>query len=435
MARPPPSRLRLSFGLILMSMVSSQSKLAMAFSPAFTNTNTNTQQNNFASCLVVSSESNKSCCYARMSNDDNDSTSNDVDSSSHRLVGRKRALLRKYGKAIALSTTLLYGPMATMPSARRTLGSTAHAASTSTTATRPTTTGSDYNFKDFKDIKGKLSLAPGADVQQYEEILAKVEVLGEKALEDAKYESKAALTIGESTDEGGGGGQSNEKPTDGRRAKKTQKQTKNQLSDWESDEFGFGDGDDDDFDEGVISLGSGATTTKKGKLSASSKSKSGVSDSVGKGGGGDVLLTDKLAYNNYKAPLSKDEQMKTIKKGAFYSIFPVFAITMIRGRIKSYKEKKWVKKGLAIVEEERKKYLEEKKNKKDGTKDDDDDDDDDDDGKFYVHCIMVLVLHSPTESCVRFLITQTTMVTMRRTMRNPRKVVKGNNSNLGFKRH
>lgn len=381
MSRAQSSRC-LSLGLILMSMVSPQSKLATAFSPS-------QPQKLFASRIVVSSESNKSLSHMRMSKEDNNCSEDDIPR-SQRLVGRKRALLQKYGKAIALSTTLLYGPMASMPTARRILGSTAHAASTVATATAPTS-GSDYNFKDFKDIKGKLSLAPGADVQQYEEILAKVEVMGEKALEDAKYESKAALTIGESTGEGGG--ESSEQQTDGRRGKKAQKQkqTKNKVSDWESDEFGFGDADDEDFDESVISLGSGAIT-KKGKLSPSSKSKSGATDSGGKGGGGDVLLTDKLAYNNYKAPLSKDEQMKTVKKGAFYSIFPVFVITMIRGRIKSYKEKKWVKKGLAIVEEERKKYLEEKKKKKEGKKPGDDDDDDDD-GKFFVRLISFGAAH------------------------------------------
>jgi hypothetical protein len=375
MSRAQSSRC-LSFGLILMSIISPQSQLATAFSPA------NPQQL-IASRILVSPESNKSLCHMRMSKEVNNDSDNGIPR-SQRSVGRKRALLQKYGKAIVLSTTLLYGPMASMPAARRILGSTAHAASTVATATAPTS-GSDYNFKDFKDIKGKLSLAPGADVQQYEEILAKVEVMGEKALEDAKYESKAALTIGDSGSEGGV--KSSDQQTDGRRGKKAQKQK--QLSDWESVEFGFGDADDEDFDEGVISLGSGATT-KKGKLSPSSKSKSGVTDSGGKGGGGDVLLTDKLAYNNYKAPLSKDEQMKTIKKGAFYSIFPVFVITMIRGRIKSYKEKKWVKKGLAIVEEERKKYLEEKKKKKEGKKPGDDDDDD---GKFFVRFIIFGTTH------------------------------------------
>ena len=83
-----------------------------------------------------------------------------------------------------------------------------------------------------------------------------------------------------------------------------------------------------------------------------------------------------MAYNNYKPKMSKDEQTKVIKKGAFYSIFPVFVITMIRGQVKAWKERKWVKKGMAIKEEEYKTYLEEKKKKKEGK-------DDDDDGKLY----------------------------------------------------
>ena len=147
----------------------------------------------------------------------------------------------------ALSTTLLYGPMATMPSARRVLGATAHAAS----STAAPASGGAYNFQDFKDIKGKLSLAPGANVGEYEEILAKVEVEGEKALEDRKYGEKAALTIGDSGEEGGDAASSSESEKKGRRAtraerkaqKKAQKK-KSQVSEWESDEFGFGEDDD-----------------------------------------------------------------------------------------------------------------------------------------------------------------------------------------------
>ena len=127
----------------------------------------------------------------------NDEDGNYNDHTSHdkqRISGRKRALLRKYGKAIALSTTLLYGPMV--------FGSTAHAASTTAAAPNPTDA---WKFKDFKDIKMKLSLAPGANVGEYEEILAKVEVEGEAAFDDEKYGKKeAALTIG---DPGEGGGE------------------------------------------------------------------------------------------------------------------------------------------------------------------------------------------------------------------------------------
>ena len=44
-----------------------------------------------------------------------------------KVTGRKRAIVRKYGKAIAISTTLLYGPMACLPSTRRITSTTAHA--------------------------------------------------------------------------------------------------------------------------------------------------------------------------------------------------------------------------------------------------------------------------------------------------------------------
>jgi hypothetical protein len=273
--------------------------------------------------------------------------------------GRKRALVRKYGKAIALSTTLLYGPMLSVPFARRTLGSTAHAAAS--TATAPSKTDA-YNFQDFKDVKKKLSLAPGANVQEYEEILERVAVEGDEALEELKYGQKeAALTIGGDDDGAGGeGGRGTLTRAEKRAQKKRQKQqSKNQqVSEWESDEFGFGEDDDDDLDSGVLTMGSSSTSSPGSKLSPS---KSG-------GGKGDVVVTDKMAYSNYKAPDTKEDHMKKIKKGAFYSIFPVFVITMVRGQIRAYREKKWVKKGLAIVEEERKAYLEEKKKKKNGQK-------------------------------------------------------------------
>ncbi len=265
-----------------------------------------------------------------------------------RKAGRKRALVKKCGKAIALSTTLLYGPMLSVPLVRRTTGSTAHAASS------VAADGSAYKFQDFKDVKKKLSLAPGANVQEYEEILAKVEVEGEEALENYKPGETTALTIGGSGEEDDSSSSQEQTKTKGRRASRRKDKKQSQVSEWESDEFGFGDDDEDDFDSGVISLGSGSASSSK--LSPS-KGKSG-------GGGGDVVLTDKMAYNNYKAPVSKTDHTKIIKKGALYSIFPVFVITMIRGQIKAYKERKFVKKGLAIKEEEYKQYLEEKKKKK-----------------------------------------------------------------------
>ena len=360
----------LSFVVVFIATVSLHSNHAMAFSVK------GCPPMPCASHRVTSSQCNQRYSHIMaMSRTDEDNNCNNYHETQNmkRLPGRKRALLGKYGKAIALSTTLLYGPMASISSGRHNLRSTAHAASPAMAATN-TLTGSDYKFKDFKDIKGKISLAPGANVHQYEEILAKVEVEGEKAFEDLKTGDIAALTIGESRAEVGEATASGGKSL----AKKTKKENKkkSQVSEWESDEFGFGEGDDEDFDSGVLSLASSGAPTK-GKLSPS-KSKAGDSD--GGKGGGDVLLTDKMAYNNYKAAMSKEEQAKVIKKLAFNTIFPVFVITTVRGQIKAYKEKKWVKKGLALVEEERQKYLEEKKKKKEGK--DDDGDDDDDDGEF-----------------------------------------------------
>ncbi|KAL3788867.1 hypothetical protein ACHAW5_009224 [Stephanodiscus triporus] len=321
----------LSFGVVLIATVSFRSNHAMAFSV------NDCAPMSFASHRVVSSQINQRCSQIMtMSRHDEDNNCNNYhETQMKRLPGRKRALLRKYGKSIALSTTLLYGPMALIPSGRHNLGSTAHAASPTMAATN-TLSGGDYKFKDFKDIKGKISLAPGANVQQYEEILAKVEVEGEKAFEDLKHGDIAALTIGESRAEIGEASSSSGKSLVKKKQKESKK--KSQVSEWESEEFGFGEGDDDDLDSGVLSLASSGAPTK-GKLSPS-KSKSGVSGS-GEKGGGDVLLTDKMAYNNYKAPMSKEEQTKVIKKFAFYSIFPVFVITTIRGQIKAYKEKKW----------------------------------------------------------------------------------------------
>ncbi|KAL3790692.1 hypothetical protein HJC23_009792 [Cyclotella cryptica] len=116
-------------------------------------------------------------------------------------------------------------------------------------------------------------------------------------------------------------------------------------------------------------MGSSASSPSRGKGKASSSG-----DNSGKG---DVVVTDKMAYNNYQAALGKEDYMKTIKKGAFYSIFPVFVITMIRGQVRAYREKKKVKRGLALFEQEKKDYIEERKRQ--GSKGDDDDDEDDDD--------------------------------------------------------
>ncbi|KAL7553230.1 hypothetical protein ACHAWF_017341 [Thalassiosira exigua] len=372
---PRSSTMRcMCFGLIVMATASLGNNPVEGFSVGDIRAYS-TMKPSFASQRVKAAKINSEhTLQLRMRRNEEDSKCSES-YDRQRTPGRKRALLRKYGKAIALSTTLVYGPIASVPSARRTLGS-AHAASTMS-APAPTD-DSAYNFKDFKDIKGKLSLAPGANVHQYEEVLAKVEVEGEKALEDIKYGDKeAALTIGEGG-ETESSSSSDEGEVTGRRTKRAErkaqkkKQKKSEVSEWESDEFGFGDEEDEDFDSGVLSLG--GSTTSSGKTGPS-KSKGGDS---GGGGGGDVMITDKMAYNNYKPSVSKEEQIKLIKKGAFLSIFPVFVITTIRGRIRAWKEKKWVKQGLAIVEEERQKYLEEKKKQREGKKDDDDDDDDDD---------------------------------------------------------
>ena len=239
-----------------------------------------------------------------------------------------------------------------------------------------------YNFQDFKDVKKKLSLAPGANVQEYTDILAKVEVEGEEALKEFQKNQKetAALTIGGTGSEGdssAGGGASSDKGNKRRGGKRAQK--KQAVSEWESDEFGFGEEDDDDEDGGVLSFG-GSSASSRGMLGPSKKGPSSSSSSEASGVG-DVIVTDRMAFNKYKEADSQEVKMKKIKKGAFYSIFPVFVITMIRGQVRAYKEKKWVKKGLAIVEEERKQYLEEKrqgKHKKDDDDDDDDNDEDDD---------------------------------------------------------
>ncbi|KAL3810077.1 hypothetical protein ACHAXA_011810 [Cyclostephanos tholiformis] len=290
----PASSIRyLSYGVAMIAALSLQYNHATAFS-------SNDCSSTLFTCRRIA-PSQRGSRYSQIMTmsrtDESSNCNNNLETQNvKRLPGRKRALLGKCGKAIAISTTLLYGPVA-----RHYPRSTVHAAS------------------------------------PYEEILAKVEVEGEKAFEDIKHGDIAALTIGESHAEVGEAAASGGKSLSRKERKDNKKKSQR--------------------------------CTNKGKLSLSK------TDSGGKGGG-DVLLTDKMAYNNYKAPMSKEEQNKVIKKLAFYSIFPVFVITTIRGQIKAYKEKKWVKKGLALVEEERQKYLEEKKKKKEGKNDDDDDDDD-----------------------------------------------------------
>jgi hypothetical protein len=176
---------------------------------------------------------------------------------------------------------------------------------------------------------------------------------------------EAALTVG-----GSGDGASSATGKAGRASKKAQKkQSKKQtVSDWESDEFGFGEEEEDEF-EGVLNMGSTPGKPAKGKR------KSATGDDSAKG---DVILTERMAYNRYQEALGKEDQMKTIKKLGFYSIFPVFAITLIRGQIRAFREKKKVKRGLALFEQEKREYEEERKRKgKDGGDDDDDDDDED----------------------------------------------------------
>lgn len=301
-------------------------------------------------------------CELQMTTSDDESRSHQ---NGHR-TGRKRAILRKYSKAIALSTTLIYGPMASAPLARRFIGgSTAHAASSAVAPSQ-----SDYNFEDFKDVKKKLSLAPGANVQKYEEILDRVAVEGDAALGDLKPGELETLTIGGSG-EGEGAATIGKK---GRSKRKTPKKQikKQQVSEWESDEFGFADEEEDEL-EGVLNMG---RTVKPVK----GKRKSAVAG-VDREKSSDVVITDKMAFNNYQEALSKTDHIKTLRKLSFYTISPVFVITMIRGQIRAYREKKKVKRGLALFEQEKKEYEEElknkKKNKNKGDGEDGDDDDDD----------------------------------------------------------
>lgn len=368
----------ISISVIVLSFacLCSQSPTAMAFSSEVFGWTTPLRccRSNFLQQLIfVSERGNSQSRELRMTSPDfEDEETNKfheqarLNQNCHR-TGRKRALLRKYSRAIALSTTLIYGPMASTPFARRSfIGcSNAHAAS-STTKLVPSS-GNVYNFQDFKDVKKKLSLAPGANVQAYEEILERVAVEGDDALQGMKPgEMEAALTIGGTSVESG---ESTAKET-GKKKIQNKQSKKQKVSEWESDEFGFGDDDDDDADSGVLTMGSSASSPSKikGKVPLAS------GDNAGKG---DVVVTDKMAYNNYQAALSKTDHMKTIKKGAFYSIFPVFVITMIRGQVRAYREKKKVKRGLALFEQEKKDYIEERK--KQGNKGEDDDDDDDDD--------------------------------------------------------
>ncbi|KAL3790693.1 hypothetical protein HJC23_009793 [Cyclotella cryptica] len=186
-----------------------QSPTAMAFSSAVAGRRTSLRcsRSSFVQQLMNASEQgNSQSCQLQMTSSDfeggqgnkpHDKASPSLNQNFHR-TGRKRALLRKYSKAIVLSTTLIYGPMASAPFARRSfIGSTnAHAAASTTSLV--SSSGSAYNFQDFKDVKKKLSLAPGANVQAYEEILERVAVEGDDALQGMKPgEMEAALTIGE----------------------------------------------------------------------------------------------------------------------------------------------------------------------------------------------------------------------------------------------
>merc|ERR1711862_654888 len=244
--------------------------------------------------------------------------------------------------AIALSSTLLYGPMATMPSTRRISGHTAHAAS-SIAAPQKT---SDYNFQDFFEDKDKLrSLKPGANLQ------SKVEFEGDAVSEGLSYDKRDAPTIGKSGDGGERSGAARKKM--GRRSKK-------------ADEFGFGD--DDNLD-GLVAL-----KVKSGGKVGETKTKVGESASSDSGS---VMLIDRMAFNNYTPEKPKEERIKIIKKTTFIISIPYIIVLFTRGRIRDWKEKRWVKKGLAIFEEDRRKYLEEKKKNK-GQGDDNDGDDDDD---------------------------------------------------------
>lgn len=368
----------ISISVIVLSFafLCSQSPTAMAFSSDVVGRKTPLRccRSSFLQQLIFASEQgNSQCGELRMTSSDfEDEKTNKfheqarLNQNCHR-TGRKRAQLRKYSKAIALSTALMYGPMASAPFARRSFigSSNAHAAASTTSLV--SSSGNSYNFQDFKDVKKKLSLAPGANVQAYEEILERVAVEGDDALQGMKPgEMEAALTIGGANVDSG---ESAAKDTGTQKIQKKQSK-KQKVSEWESDEFGFGEDDDDDIDSGVLKIGSSSSSPSKVKGKAPSAS----GENSGKG---DVVVTDKMAYNNYQAALSRKDHMKTIKKGAFYSIFPVFVITMIRGQVRAYREKKKVKRGLALFEQEKKDYIEERK--KQGSKGEDDDDDDDDD--------------------------------------------------------
>lgn len=277
-------------------------------------------------------------------------------SDTERIHGRKRALMKKYGRAIVLSSTLMYGPIASAP-ARRVFGhAAAHAASTAAKA-------GEYNFEDFRDVKKKLSLVPGANVQAYEEILSKVEVEGEEALAGSSYEDKATLVVGETNEASASASSKNDRKSKKSQARAQRKKQKTSDSDWGSDEFGFDD-EDDDLDDDVLSIDS--KKAKSGGNIGPSKANAGMSGS----GSGGVVIVDRMAFNDYQAERSKEDQIKVIKKLTFYTLFPVFIITTIRGQFRAWKEKKWVKKGLAVLEEDRQKYLEEKKKKKEGKGDD-----------------------------------------------------------------
>jgi len=293
---------------------------------------------------------------------------------TQRISGRKRAWLRKFGKNMALFATLLCGPMTSIPSARRIVGSTANAASSSVASPSPSAPsaagdGSAYTLKDFKGMEGKLSLAPGIVAEEYDEMLEKVEVEGRTALDDA-------IVIGDSG--GAGNGDTSSRETKGGRSAskraRRKKQKESQLSEWELDEFGYDADGDNDLDKGVMSI-SGSRKAGK-KLSQSKKSKG---DSTEGGKGGNAVMIDKMAFGSYKAPLPQEEKIKTVRRKSLYAAVPFCSALLLRGQVRIYRERKWVKKGLTIMEEERQKHLEEKKKKKEGNQDDDDGEDDDDD--------------------------------------------------------
>jgi len=387
--------MRCHFCLVSLATVSFQCNRSMAFSVCtMSNNRFLVPLSSFASQKQIDpSRGRKKVALTHLGlNDKDDNCVDQKPRTTQRISGYKRALLRKSGKTIALFTALLCGPMASMPSTRRIIGSTANAASSSVTAPSPSAStksgdGSAYKFEDFKGMEGKLSLAPGAIVEEYDEILAKIEVERGKALEDGKDAQKQSdISIGDSGGAGDGdsvlSSPSSRETKGGRSASKRaqrKKQKESQMSEWELDEFGYDADGDNDLDKGVMSFNGSSKGASSNKLSPSKKSKTSAGDSTEGGKGGNVVVIDKMAFSNYKAPLPQEEKIKTIKKGTAYGLLPFATMLTIRGQVRAYRERTWVQKGLAIMEEEKQKYLEEKKKKKEGKKDDDDGEDDDDD--------------------------------------------------------